>query len=176
MVTEAGFAPYEYTKTTGAGVVNKVAGVDVDMMMLFCEEYNYKLDLLDIEFKTIPTKVNESANYVGAAGMTITAEREEVVDFAVPYIQTKQYIISDTANSFKTIAELKGKKIGAQESTPGDFLLADEVEAGVLKDSNATVKTYEKVMVAFQDLLAGKLDAIVIDEFVAKGLVANYSK
>lgn len=174
MVTEAGFAPYEYTKTTGAGVVNKVGGVDVDMMMLFCEKYNYKLDLLDVEFKAIPTEVNKSDLYVGAAGMTVTEERKEVVDFATPYIQTKQYIISTKDSNYKTMADLKGKKIGVQESTTGNFMIEDALEKD-LKGSNAECISYKKVSVAFQDLISGKLDAIVIDEFVAKGLVANYS-
>ena len=183
MVTEAGFAPYEFTKTEGKGVVNGVGGVDVDMMMLFCEKFDYKLDLLDVEFKAIPEEVNKSNDRIGAAGMTITEERKLVVDFAVPYIKTKQFIISKKGVDCSTMDSLKGKKIGCQESTTGDFIVGDAVAAvgstesatGELAGSGATHNSYKKVSVAFQDLINGKLDAIVIDEFVAKGLVANYN-
>ena len=179
MVTEAGFAPYEYTVTEGVGSIGTVGGVDVELMMLFCESKNYKLEMKDVNFDTIPAEVNKSDTNVGAAGMTITAEREEVVDFAVPYIETKQYVISGASKDFKDIKELKDKKIGVQDGTTGNMLVENAMKGtedggtGELVSDKTKLTTYKKVSVAFQDLVNGKLDAIVIDEFVEIVLVDN---
>ncbi|MDE6565654.1 MAG: ABC transporter substrate-binding protein, partial [Clostridia bacterium] len=176
MVTEAGFAPYEY-EGAGKGAVNKVIGIDVDLMIAFAEANNYKLKLINTEFKTIIAEVDKSDKAIGAAGMTVNEERLEKVDFATPYIETIQYIISDKANSFTTTEQLAGLKVGVQNSTTGEYYVVDAfnkaIDDGEISAEKINKKGYDKVMAAYNDLKKGKIAAIVIDEYVAKGLVEN---
>lgn len=178
MVTEAGFAPYEY-EGGGEGAVNQVIGVDVDLMIAFAEANNFKLKLKNTEFKSVIPEVAGDDMYIGAAGITVTEERKKQVDFANPYIKTIQYIISDEANSYKTIDQLAGLKVGFQASTTGQFVVEDfnkAVEEGEIDAKAIAEKSYDKVMAAYQDLKNGKIAAIVIDEYVAIGLVENDKK
>lgn len=175
MVTEAGFAPYEY-EGGGEGAVNQVIGVDVDLMIAFAEANNFKLKLKNTEFKSVIPEVSSNDMYIGAAGITVTEERKEKVDFANSYIKTIQYIISDQANSYKTIDQLAGLKVGFQASTTGQFVIEDfnkAVAEGEIDAKKIADKSYDKVMAAYQDLKNGKIAAIVIDEYVALGLVEN---
>lgn len=179
MVTEAGFAPYEY-EGGGEGAVSKVVGVDVDLMIAFCATYNYKLKVLNTSFNSIIPEVQKSDSAIGAAGITINNKRKEQVDFATPYIETIQYIISDKNNAYKTMADLAGLKVGIQSGTTGELFVVDEfnkqVEAGDIKAKKIIKRPYDKVMAAYQDLKNGKIAAVVIDEYVAKGLVEKDKK
>ena len=174
MVTEAGFAPYEYS-SNGDDSVNGVAGLDVDLMIAFCEDNNYKLVVKDVEFNSIPLEVNKSNDNVGAAGMTITEDRKEKVDFATPYVNTVQYVISDKAKSYSTLESLKGLKVGVQTGTTGDLMIQEAQKDGVLVDANTELKGYDKIINAFNDLINGRIDAIVLDKYVAQGLVDNFN-
>lgn len=178
MVTEAGFAPYEY-EGGGEGAINQVVGLDVDLMIAFAEANNFKLKLLNTEFNSVIPEVAKSKMSIGAAGITVTEKRKEQVDFANPYIKTIQYIVSDKANSYKTIDQLAGFKVGFQASTTGQFVIEDfnkAVAEGEIDAKEIVEKSYGKVMAAYQDLKKGKIAAIVIDEYVAIGLVENDKK
>lgn len=172
MVTEAGFAPYEYSSEKNG--IDGVAGLDVDLMAAFCELNGYKLTVKNIEFATIPEEVGKSENNVGAAGMTITEDRKEKVDFATPYVESVQYIISDEKNSYDSLEDLKGLNVGVQANATGDLILQEAVKAGNFDAKN--IKSYNKVSAAFQDFLKGTLDAVLIDKYVAIGLVKQYNK
>lgn len=178
MVTEAGFEPYEYANTKkGKGVIDNVSGVDVDMMILFAESQNKTLRIIDTTFNSIPSEVNVDNTRIGAAGMTISEEKAEVVDFTVKYTVSVQYIISLKENSYNTMESLIGKKVGVQSATTGDIVVMGEDnfgEGGVFNNTNTTKKGYDKFMAAFKDLLRGRLDAVVIDELPAKSMVKNY--
>ena len=165
--TSSGFEPYEFIGSDGT----TVTGVDIYMMQLVAEKLNMQLHVNDVDFDGLVGAVATRDNAVGAAGISITDERKETVDFSDPYFSSVQYIISKESESFTEIASLAGKKIGVQKGTTGCMLITEAIESGVLKDTGASIVEYETGAVAFVAMKQGKCDNVVIDELPAKKLV-----
>ena len=169
MYTNAEFAPFEYFEG------EKIAGVDVDIAQEIAKNLGKELVVKHIDFDSlIPSLVEGKADFV-AAGMTITPEREESVDFSIPYVESVQNIISMKDAELKTMEDLKGKKIGVQLGTTGDLSVTDAInlEEGALNGSGAEAKRYGSALEAAQDLLIGRIDAVVIDKLTAEEIVKN---
>ena len=170
MYTNAAFPPYEYVVGT------TIQGLDVDMMKLVAVKLNMSFEIVDIDFETLPVTVNNletGKTKVIAAGMTITEQREQTLDFSDPYMSSIQYIVCAEDKDYTSIADLKGLKIGVQLGTTGNFLISDEIEDGDLSDSNTQLFEYKSAELAFAALRAGKIDVVVIDQHPANSLVDN---
>ena len=168
--TNAAFPPYEYISG------DKVVGLDIDMMKLVANKLGMAFEVVDQDFDTLFVSIDaieEGKTKVVAAGMTINDERKESAEFSNPYISSIQYIVCAEDANYQSFADLKGKKIGVQLGTTGDFAVDDQIKEGVLKDSGAEVLQYKSAALAFAAMKAGKVDVVVIDEHPAKSLVAN---
>ena len=99
--TNAFFAPFEYYDGT------EIKGVDVEIMNMVGEKMNKKIEFVNVEFSAIIDNVKEGEVCdAGAAGITITDERKEKVDFSIPYYTSVQYVIfkaDDTSITTKTV-------------------------------------------------------------------------
>lgn len=171
MYTNAEFPPFEYFEG------EKIVGVDVDIAEEIAKDSELEVVVEHIDFDSlIPSLIAGKADFV-AAGMTITPEREESVDFSIPYVESIQNIISTKDAELKTMEDLKGKKIGVQLGTTGDLAVTDSInlDDGDLKSTGAEVKTYGNALEASQDLLTGRIDAVVIDKLPAEEIVKNNS-
>jgi ABC-type amino acid transport substrate-binding protein len=159
MMTNAAFAPYEYL-----GSDNQVAGVDVDMAQAIADKLEVELEVVNMDFDgLIPALVAGKGDLV-AAGLTITDERKQSVDFSDPYADATQLIIVKSDNTeIKGPDDLKGKTIGVQLGTTGDIYSSD-IEG-------AEVKQYKTGIEAGMDLKNGKLDAVVLDKLPAQNIV-----
>lgn len=169
MYTNAEFAPFEYFEG------EEIVGVDADIAKEIAKDLGKQLTIKHSEFDSlVPALVTGKADFV-AAGMTISAEREDEVDFSIPYVDSVQNIISLKDNELKSMEDLKGKKIGVQRGTTGDISVTDAInkEDGDLYDSGAGVNTYSNALEASQDLLVGRIDAVVIDKLTAEEIVKN---
>ena len=173
--TEAGFAPFEYV-STGA-----ITGVDVDIMNLVGEKLGKKVVFENVAFDTIvDTVAAGKLTNVGAAGLSITDERKEKVDFSEVYYQANLYVIykEGTLETKEMTDGNKGaywssltttKGIGVQTGTTADLFLGDElVEGGSLEGVNKT--DYDSLDVAVSDI-GLNIDYVIIDELPAKMLV-----
>ena len=148
MATNAEFPPFEYLEN------DKVVGVDADIAAEIAKDLGVELEIVDGKFDAVIPSVQSGKVSFGAAGMTVTEEREKEVDFSVKYITSTQYIIVPKDSDVKTIEDLAGKKIGVQLGTTGDFIISDEIDGykdddgnpvkGVLQDTGATI-TYFKI-------------------------------
>ena len=87
MATNAAFEPYEYYSN------NEIVGIDADMAKAICDKLGYELVIEDMEFDSIITAVSSGKCDFGAAGMTVTDERKENIDFTEPYTTATQVII-----------------------------------------------------------------------------------
>ncbi len=164
--TESGFAPYEFVDDN-----NNLIGVDIYLMSLVCEKLNMTLKVTDMLFDGICGKVATEDNAVGAAGITITDERKETLDFSNPYDNSVQHIISTKDQAYTKLEQLVGKKIGVQKGTTGAFLIEEAINEGILKDTGATVVEYDSGPIAFTALKTGKIDFVVLDKLPALSLV-----
>lgn len=177
MYTDAAFPPFEYVEG------NEVKGVDVQIGEAIAEELGVELKVENVKFDSIVESVKTGKADFGAAGMTVTDERKEQVDFTNTYITSVQYIIVPEDADVETIEDLAGMQIGVQLGTTGDFIVSDEVNGyqdddgndvkGVLQDTGAAVNQYANAIEAAQDMLAGRMDAVVIDKLPAESIVNN---
>ncbi len=163
MMTNATFPPYEYLNGS------EVAGADVDIAQMIADEIGVELDVVDMDFDGLPIALQNGKGDLVAAGMTITPERQEAVDFSIPYTDATQLIIVNKENPKVSGPEdFEGKTIGVQLGTTGDIYIQYEIDDG----ANITVKQYKSNMDAAMDLINGKLDAIVLDEMPAKSIMS----
>ena len=177
MATNAEFPPFEYLEN------DKVVGVDADIAAEIAKDLGVELEIVDGKFDAVIPSVQSGKASFGAAGMTVTEDRAKKVDFSVKYITSTQYIIVPKESDVKTIEDLAGKRIGVQLGTTGDFIITDEVEGykdkdgnpvkGVLQDTGATITRANNAIDATQDMVNGKLDAVVIDKLPAENIVAT---
>lgn len=176
--TELGFAPFEYINN------RKICGVDIDIMNLVGEKLGKTVVFENVRFDAIIDIVHEGklAN-VGAAGLSITEERLEKVDFSKVYYQANLYVIFDSTAliDFKEMTDgnvgvywedLKnGKGIGVQNGTTADLFLSDEIKNGTLTGVKKSV--YDSLDTGINDI-GLSIDYIIIDELPAKKLCENY--
>lgn len=183
--TNAFFAPFEYYDG------DKIVGVDVEIMELVGKKMDKKVKFENGEFSAIIDNV--AAGKVadcGAAGITITDERKEKVDFSIPYYTSVQYVIfsaNDASIKTKTAdgkeyivwEALAGKKIGTQTDTTGWIYTDSEVGktdeyTGVLFDTGAELKNFDSAQLA-ADGIGNLVDVVIIDQLPAEYIVSKQS-
>jgi len=159
MATNAAFPPYEFKEG------EKFVGIDVEIAEAIAEKLGSKLEVVDMEFDSIITSVQEGETDFGMAGMTVTDERKEQVDFTSSYATGVQSVIVKEDSTIASIDDLEGKKIGVQLGTTGDFYATDDYGA-------ENVTQYGKGADAVIALTGGDVDAVIIDNEPAKAFVA----
>ena len=165
--TNAEFPPFEYLQD------GKPVGVDIDIAQAIADELGVKLKVENVKFDTIISSVQSGKASMGAAGITVTDQRKESVDFSVSYTTSTQYVILPNDVDFENITSLAGKKIGVQLGTTGDFTISDEISDGMLKDLGCSCTTYNNANLAAEALKSGKIDAVVVDKLPAQLIAQN---
>lgn len=186
--TNAYFAPFEYFDGTD------IKGVDVDIMNKVAEKLGKSVEFVNVDFSVIIDNV--SAGQVcdcGAAGLTVTDERREKVDFSTPYYTSVQYVIySADDDSVETVNDeyilwdaLAGKTIGTQIDTTGAIYTDGEINAtaddpdygydGALNGTGAELKTFDNAQLAADAIGANQIDVVVVDELPAKYIAEKNS-
>ena len=158
MATNATFPPYESYEG------NDIVGIDADIAKAIADKLGLKLEIQDMEFNSIITAVQSGKADLGLAGMTVTDERKQSVDFTDSYATGIQSVIVKEGSSIKSIDDLKGKKIGVQLATTGDIYAKDDF-------GEENVEEYNKGADAVMALTSGKIDAVIIDNQPAKSFV-----
>ena len=188
--TNAFFAPFEYYDG------DKIVGVDVEIMNLVGEKLNKKIEFTNVEFSAIIDNVKEGKVCdAGAAGITITDERKEKVDFSIPYYTSVQYVIFAAADEsivtknvngkeYIVWEALAGKKIGTQTDTTGWIYVDGEINAtadndygydGVLYGTDSTLVSFDNAQLAADAIGAKQIDVVVVDELPAQYITKNNS-
>lgn len=164
MATNATFPPYEYHDD------DKIVGIDAEIAKAIADKLGLELVIEDVAFDSIIAGVQSGKYDIGCAGMTVTEDRLKSVNFSTSYATGIQSIIVKEGSEIKTIDDLiKGKyKVGVQSGTTGDIYMSD-TDRGVGEDR---VDRYNNGNDAVVALLAGKIDAICIDNEPAKAYVA----
>ena len=181
--TESGFAPFEFISN------NKVIGVDIAIMSQVALDMGKKIEVKDVVFDTIPTCVDkDTGDAVGAAGMTISEDRKQTVDFSNIYYSSTLVVVSDKDKAITSVKDLAGLKVAVQEGTSGDLIISDAVKADgykytvendageeetvVVKAEGAEVVRYKQYALALEDLKSGRVDAILMDKLPALTMLA----
>ena len=161
MVTEAGFAPYEYTEDG-----ETVIGVDVDIANEIAKALGRELEIQNMDFDSALLAVQQGKADFAAAGISVTPEREEVMDFSIEYATSKQVVvINKEAARVASVDDLTADTVvGVQAGTVADSYCQDDLGT---KD----LKQYSKFMEAAMDLKNDKIDCIIMDSLPAEEMV-----
>lgn len=160
MVTEAGFAPYEYYEN------GEVVGVDVDIAKEIAKYLGKKLVVKDIAFDSIINEVKTGKADFGAAGISYSDDRAKNVDFSINYAVSKQVVIVNNNSSITNVNGISNKKIAVQLGSIADTFVTE-------KYKSANVVRQKKYLAAIEDLKTGKVDCVVMDELPAKEIVSK---
>ena len=161
MATNAEFPPYEYHEG------DKIVGIDAEIAAAIAEKMGCELKIEDIAFDSIIPEVSSGKADIGLAGMTVTEDRKQSVDFSDSYASSSQVVIVTETSGISSLSDLDANSvIGVQTGTTGDIYCSDEF---------ANIERYNKGMEAVQALSQGKIDAVVIDSEPAKVFVAETS-
>lgn len=166
MATEATFPPYEYYDG------DAIVGIDVEIAQAIADKLGLELQVTDIAFDSIIPGVQSGKYDIGLAGMTVTDERLEQVNFSDSYATGVQVVIVKEGGKVTSVDDLfadgASNVIGTQTGTTG-FLYAtwDIQDAGL-----GEVKSFAKTTDAVEALKNGQVDCVILDNEPAKALVA----
>jgi polar amino acid transport system substrate-binding protein len=155
--THLPYAPFQSKDSSG-----KVVGFDVDLIDLVAAKLGVTQEIVDTPFEGIKsgTDLNSGKCDVAAAGMTITDARKQVLDFSAPYFDATQALAVPAGKAVKSLADLKGQRLGVQGSTTGEDYVKQQVKADKL---DVTVVSYKDLGSEQQALATGQIAAAVGD-------------
>lgn len=159
MLTNAEFPPFEYLGEGGA-----VSGVDVDLAQLVADELGVELEIVNMDFDLLIEAMNSGKGDIVAAGMSITEERMQQVDFSIPYVDTTILIVVPVGSTIASADDLVGKTIAVQEATTSDLFVTDNVEA-------KEILRFKSAVEAGTTVTTGKADVAVLDKLTAQNVV-----
>ena len=160
MSTNAAFPPYEMTTDSG-----DFEGIDIDVAAAIAEKLGLELQVDDMDFDAALLAAQSGKSDMVMAGVTVTDERQKVMDFSDTYAEGIQSIIVPEDSDIASADDLTGKVIGTQRGTTGYIYCTDDF-------GEDSVVAYDDGLTAVQALNNGQVDAVVIDNAPAKEFVA----
>ena len=160
MSTNAAFPPYEMTTYSG-----EFEGIDIETAQAIADKLGLELQIDDMDFDAALLAVQQGKADMVMAGVTVTDERQNVMDFTDSYATGIQSIIVKEDSDIASVDDLAGKKIGTQRGTTGYLYCSDD-----FGDEN--VVAYDNGLTAVQMLNNGQVDCVVIDNAPAKEFIA----
>ena len=160
MSTNAAFPPYEMTTDSG-----EFEGIDIETAQAIADKLGLELQIDDMDFDAALLAVQQGKADMVMAGVTVTDERQNVMDFTDSYATRIQSIIVKEDSDIASVDYLAGKKIGTQRGTTGYLYCSDD-----FGDEN--VVAYDNGLTAVQMLNNGQVDCVVIDNAPAKEFIA----
>jgi polar amino acid transport system substrate-binding protein len=155
IATDATWPPMEMVDEN-----KQIVGFDIDLMNAAAKAGGFTVEFKNTAWDGIFAGLAAGEYDAVMSSVTITDERKESMDFSVPYINAGQILVVPQATSgVTTLADLKGKSVGAQIGTTGSF----EVD----KVPGVELRTYDEIGLAFEDLANGRIAAVVADTPVA---------
>ena len=154
--TEATYPPFVSMTSDG-----KMVGFDADLVHALCQQMKNQCVLINAPWESLIPGLQMGKYDALFGGMAITKQREQVVNFTSPYYQNSVVFVSDKKSKFN-LESMTGNSIGVQGGTEFQNYLQ------AVDGDKITIKTYLSNMTALMDLQAGRVDAVFIDQPVAK--------
>lgn len=154
--TNAAFAPFEYMDEDGQTPI----GFDIDLINAIAEDQGMTVEIQNLEFDGLTMAVQNGSLDAAIAGMTVTPERQEQVDFTDTYYDAGLNVaVAADNDSIQSEADLAGKVVTAQQGTTGADKCNELLEAGIVSD----VKILPDINVCMLELANGSVDAVIMD-------------
>ena len=166
MSTNASFPPYEMVADDGS-----FEGIDVEVAGAIAEKLGLELQVDDMGFDAALQAAQTGKSDMVMAGVTVTEERQAVMDFSNSYANGVQVVIVKEGSPIQTVDDLaNANMIGCQMGTTGYIFCSDTPENGGFGEDHVT--PYDDGAAAVQALMNGQIDAVVIDNKPAQEYVA----
>ncbi len=157
--TSADFPPFEYVQN------GQYVGFDMDLIQAIGKVEGFQVEIRDMSFDSLIPALKSGIIDIAIAGMTITPERLQVVDFSNPYWSADQDVIVKKDSNYNLTVLFGNHKVGVQTGTTGDLWVSDNlIKTGILK----SIVRYESFIYALQALINGEVNAVVLDSPVAE--------
>ena len=167
MSTNAAFPPYEMTTDAGG-----FEGIDVEVAGAIAEKLGLELVVDDMGFDAALTAVQTGQSDIAMAGITVSEERQQVMDFSDSYATGVQVVIVKEDGPVQSLDDLESAEmIGCQKATTGYIYCSDTPENGGYGEDHVTA--FDTGALAVMALVNGQVDAVVIDNEPAKSFVAE---
>jgi polar amino acid transport system substrate-binding protein len=162
VATDATWPPFEMVDESSKEII----GFDIDLLKAVAEKGGFEVEFINVGFDPLLAGISQCQYDAAISAITITEERAQTMGFSDPYFEAGQ-VVTVRADNADIMGKdsLAGKTIGAQIGTTG------AIEVGNI--TGATLKTYDDVGLAFQDLMNGQIDAVVADNPLALGYVGQ---
>ncbi|MFC0269868.1 transporter substrate-binding domain-containing protein [Metabacillus herbersteinensis] len=161
MATSADYPPFEYKDTTKG---DEIIGFDIDLVNALAEKLGYEIEVQDLDFNSLVPALQSKQVDLVLAGMTPTEERKESVDFTDVYYTAKHMIVSLKDNKITTVEDLEGKTLGVQLGS-----IQEGKAEEIAEEVNISIEDRNRIPDLLQELKAGRIDAAIIEDTVAKG-------
>ena len=158
IATEGAYPPFNYTNADGS-----LAGYDIDVANALCAQMQAECEIVAQDWDGIIPGLLAKKYDAVVAGMSITAERQEKVDFTEPYFANTMVWLTNTRSGFDPMS-IKNLTLGGQRSTTPGAYLQDNYEG---KDGNK-VQLYDSYDNTYLDLKSGRSDAVLAEKVSAK--------
>ena len=166
MSTNASFPPYEMVADDGS-----FEGIDIEVAGAIAQKLGLELQVDDMGFDAALQAAQTGKSDMVMAGVTVTEERQAVMDFSNSYANGVQVVIVKEDSPIQTLDDLaNANMIGCQMGTTGYIYCSDTVENGGYGEDHVT--PYDDGAAAVQALVNGQIDAVVIDNMPAQEYVA----
>lgn len=146
---------------------NEIKGYDIDLAKEVAKRMGVELKIQPIDWNSKEFELNSGKIDCIWNGMSITDERLEEMFFAKPYINNRQIIIVAENSGINSKDDLKGKVVGLQEGSSA----LNAVNADPIKDEFESISQYPNNVDVYNDLKAGRIDAMVVDEVVGRYII-----
>ncbi|WP_125154351.1 ABC transporter substrate-binding protein [Clostridium rectalis] len=141
---------------------NELVGFDIDLSKEVAKKLGVEVEFVITEFGGLTMALNAKKFDIGISAISVDKDRAKEVQFSEPYAKGGQVIVVKNDNKdIKKLEDLSGKTVGCQLGTTGEKAAK---KAKGIKD----LKTYDKATEPFHDLEIGRLNAVVVDEFVGR--------
>lgn len=168
MATNAYFPPYEFYDG------DKIVGIDAEIADAIAKKLGMTLKIEDVEFDSVLAGVQSGKYDMGAAGITVTPDREKSMDFTDSYAKGVQVVIVKENSPITSVDDLSANEnyqVGVQLSTTGDIYASSPVDEGGFGE--ARVQKFQSGNDAVAALVSDKVDCVIIDNEPAKAYVAS---
>lgn len=160
--TNAEFPPFEFV--AGAGVIDQYDGIDMAIAKQIAEENGMTAAIENMEFDSLLVALQNGQIDAVIAGMTVTEERMEAVDFSTPYYTATQVMIVKEDSDIAAAADMADKQICVVQGYTGEVCV---------KDMGYPYEAFKKGTEAVMELVNGKCDVVVIDSATAQKYISD---
>lgn len=152
VATDNGYVPFEFIdEETG-----ELVGFDIDLMNALAEEAGIEIEYETLEFDGIVAGISSGRFDIAIAGMTITEERQESIDFTQPYYEAGLILaVRDDNEEIQSIEDVDGKVVATRTGSTSETYLKEHTDA--------IPEAFPQIIEGYQNVLAGRADAVLYD-------------